>query len=270
MIREVITYLSTPCLPYAKKMGYLYETIAMRERYRRNKASWQPHLENTRRFILSAAENSAKNNRITILGSGLLLDVPLKELSGLFKEIILADIIHLPETRKTAKKFKNVRPIEFDASGISERIFMNISEGAMELPESEPHLPENEADLVVSLNLLSQLPVVPHAYALKKIAHLDKNGATEDEIIDWCRRIIESHVSWLKSLPCPICLISDHEFLLKDKNGIIREKGSTLYGVSLPEPDESWTWSIAPIGEERKGLSKELHVGAWIITKSST
>lgn len=267
MIREIITYISTPCLPYAKKMGYLYEAIAMRERYRRNKASWQPHLENTRRFILSVAENTAKKDRITILGSGLLLDVPLKELSRLFKEVVLADIIHLPETRKTAKKFKNVRLLEHDASGISERIFMNIREGVMKLPEPMPRLPENEADLVVSLNLLSQLPVVPHVHALKKMTD-SEDGVSDDDIRGWCRRLIESHVSWLRSLPCQTCLISDHSFSRKDRNGIIKEKGSTLYGFNLPEPDESWTWNIAPMGEEGNGLSKELHVGAWVMKKS--
>lgn len=267
MIREIITYISAPCLPYAKKMGYLYEAIAMRERHRRNKASWQPHLENTKRFILSSAEKTTKKDKILVLGSGLLLDLPLKDLSELFKEIILADIIHLPETRKTAKKFKNVRLVEHDASGLSERLFMNIREDVMKLPEPEPHLPENEADLVVSLNLLSQLPVVPHVHALKKMAD-SEGGVSDDDIRGWCRMIIASHLSWLRSLPCQTSLISDHSFSRKDRNGIIKEKGSTLYGFNLPEPDESWTWNIAPIGEERKGLSKELHVGAWVMKKS--
>lgn len=258
MIREIITFMSTPCQHHVRHMGYLYETIAMRERYRRNRSSWQHHIEKSRESLISAAEKARKRNRIIILGSGILLDVPMTELAGMFKEVILADIVHLPEIRKRVKRFPNARLMEHDASGISERLYHNIKQDLNDLPNPLPGLPVHEADLVVSLNMLSQLPVVPHLFVMKNMPAIQEEDSNE-----WCRLIIESHVAWLKSLPCATCLISDHAFSRRDRNGEIRETGSTLYGFQLPEPEKSWTWNLAPQGEESGGMSKELHVGSW-------
>lgn len=258
MIRELITYVSARCRPHVRYMGYLYETIAMRERYGRRQPEWQPHIENTKAFLLSVAERTARKDKIIILGSGLLADVPLVELTGLFRDVVLADIVHLPEIKKRIRRFPNARLVEHDASGISERLFHNAKNGRNELPHPLPGLPEKGADLVVSLNMLSQLPLVPHIHVLKNMP-----GLNENDLERWCRLLIETHVSWLGSLECSTCLITDTAYLRKDRKGEILEQGSTLYGFALPEPDKSWVWNLAPLGEEAGGTSKELFVGAW-------
>jgi hypothetical protein len=110
----------------------------------------------------------------------------------------------------------------------------------------------------VSLNILSQLWVMPRAYALGKMRGLD-----EERLDDWCGRVVESHYAFLRSLPCPVCLVADREFVKRDRDVRIVSRATTLFGLELPRPDESWTWNIAPLGEDRRGLSKELLVGAW-------
>lgn len=195
------------------------------------------------------------------MGAGLLLDVPLAELSTLFSEVILLDVVILPEVRRIAKQYGNVQLLQCDVTNVAQNLYENILHGRSELPEPAPLVPEIDANtgLVVSLNILSQLWVIPRAYALKKL-----RGFDEEQINDWCNRITVSHYAWLISLPCDRCIIADHEFIKRDREGRIVSRSSTLYGLAMPEPHFSWTWNIAPLGEERQYLTKELNVGAWL------
>jgi len=260
MFSELLTYLTTPCPPYVRHMDYLTEILAMKKRHQRNQASWEPHLANARRTVLSAAEKCRNRTKVIILGAGLLLDVPLAELSTLFQEVILLDVVLLPEVRRMAKQYGNVRLLQYDVTNVAHNLYENILHGRSELPEPEPLVPEicEDAGLVVSLNILSQLWVIPRAYALRKL-----RGFDEERINDWCGRITAAHYAWLNSLPCDRCIIADHEFIKRDGEGRILSRNSTLYGLAMTEPDFSWTWNIAPIGEDRRYFSKELNVGAW-------
>lgn len=242
-------------------MDYLAEILAMKKRYQRNRVSWQPHLEKTRWAILSAAEHCQNRGSVVVLGAGLLLDAPLPELSEMFREVILIDVVVLPEIRKSAARYGNVRVVQHDVTNVAQKLCGTILHGSSELPEPEPLVPEIDAHtgLVVSLNILSQLWVIPRAYALRKLRGLED----DDQIDEWCGRITASHYAWLLSLSCDHCLIADYEYTKREREGSIVSRGSTLYGLALPLPDTSWTWNIAPLGEDRRYLSKELQVGAW-------
>lgn len=260
MLYALYTYLTSPCPQYARHMAYFDEALAMRSRYRRNRQAWQPHLEHTRRFVLSVAEECHNRERAVVLGAGLLLDVPLDELSSMFEEVVLVDIVFLPEVRSSIKRYCNVKLIQHDVTYMAKQLHENILRGLRELPEPVPMSPEiyEKAGLVVSLNILSQLWVVPRTYALKKLS-----GLNEEYLDGWCRRIVEAHYAFLRSLPCDVCLVADHEFVKRDKKGDIISQGSTVSRLALPDPDASWTWNIIPMGENRQYLSKELSVGAW-------
>ncbi|MBS1242576.1 MAG: hypothetical protein H6R44_331 [Nitrospirae bacterium] len=262
MLLDLFTYLTTPCSSFIRRMGYLNEAIEMRGRSRHNMVAWQPHLDNTRRFILSAAEKCRNRNKAVILGSGLLLDVPLAELSSLFQEVVLMDVVCLPEARKQIGQYNNVRFIECDVTGVAEDLFRKGQRGLPGLPESEPFLPAvvRDAGLVVSLNILSQLWVVPRAYASQRMRGLDEYAVDE-----WCGRIVAAHYALLRSLSCDVCLVADHEFVKRDSEGMVVSRGSTVYGLELPRPDASWTWNIAPIYKGSRSFSKDLAVGAWHI-----
>lgn len=260
MFFDLFIHLTTSCSPCVRRMGYLDETIDMRSRYRRNRAAWQPHLDNTRRFVLAVAEKVRNRNKVVILGSGLLLDVPLAELAGMFREVVLMDTVCLPEVRRQIKGYRNVSFIEHDVTHVAERLFMNRQQGIQELPEAgyAPSDIEKNAGLVISLNILSQLWVVPRTFASKQ-----RPGLPHDQVEDWCRQIVDAHYASLASLSCDVCLVADHEFVKRDKEGSVISRASTIYNLVLPEPDASWTWNIAPAGEDSRSTSKELNVGAW-------
>jgi len=270
MLSELFLYLTTSCPGKVRRMGYLYEAIALRARYGRNALSWQPHLENARRSVLTAAQRCRNCERAVILGAGLLLDVPLQELSGLFREVVLVDIVFLPEVRRKVKRYNNVRLVEHDVAGIAERLYQAVREkkarawqkegGKVCLPESVPGLPvgAGTAGLVVSLNILSQLAFVPKKYAANHLHDLD------NELLNtWCRSMVELHYEWLKTLAGDVCLVSDFRYINKDRKGMIMEQGSTIEGIDLPVPDAVWAWDIAPLGELSRSYSRELVVGAW-------
>lgn len=260
MLFDLITSLTTPCSPAIRHLGYLTEAIDMRGRSRRNAAAWQLHLDNTRRFVLSSAEKCRDRSSLIILGSGLLLDVPLAELASLFREVILMDVVCLPEIRNRIKAYNNVSFIECDVTGTAGQLYRNSLTGITEMPESDPLLPGigRDCSLVVSLNILSQLWVVPRVYAGRRF-----RGLNEYQVDEWCGRVVAAHYAFLRSLPCDVCLVADHEFVTRNRDGGVISKGSTVYDLELPVPDKEWRWNIVPPGTDPASVSKELIVGAW-------
>jgi hypothetical protein len=115
-----------------------------------------------------------------------------------------------------------------------------------------------DCGLVVSLNILSQLWVVPRAYASQRL-----RGQNEYQVDEWCGRVVAAHYSFLRSLTCDVCLVADHEFVKRDSSGRVISRGSTVYGLELPAPESSWTWNIVPPSKASGSVSKELIVGAW-------
>ena len=82
MIIEWIRSLLTPCPKWARKMGYLAESIAIQARAKRCSAAWAPHQEQSRQMILQAANQCEQKRTVVIAGSGACLDVPLLELTA--------------------------------------------------------------------------------------------------------------------------------------------------------------------------------------------
>jgi hypothetical protein len=259
MLVEYFTHFLTPCPAHVRGMNYLYEIIAMRSRARRNRAAWQPHLDRTKEYVLSCAAKSEKRGKVVVLGAGLLLDVPLAELSRMFRKVVLIDIVILPEVKKRAQQFANVSILQHDVTNVAQALYESVRQGNVDLPMSVPMVPsvDTETDLVVSLNILSQLWVMPRAYALERLKGID-----EERLDDWCGEIVDAHLTYLRSLQCRVCIVADHEFIKRDKDGKMVSRGTTLFGRQVEEYETAWTWNIVPLGEERTFLSKELVVRA--------
>ncbi len=248
-----------PYPQFVRHLGYLDEAKAMRKRYQRNRIAWEPHLDRTRSFVLSSAAKCRDRTKIIVLGSGILIDLPLQELSAMFEKVLLLDIVHLPTVRRQVKAYRNVRLITHDVTNTSEKLHGNVLRGIRELPNAAPQIPafDHGTGLVVSLNILSQLWVIPREFALSRMRELDAEAVAE-----WCRQLVESHYIFLRSLSCPVCLVADYAYLQHDRSGNIASRGSTIFGLVLPEPIDSWTWDIVP-GGDKQFLSKKLNVGAW-------
>ncbi len=162
MLGEWFRHLTTPCSSRLKHMGYLKELISIDARHKRCRDAWAAHLEHCKNVILEAAKDIPQR-RVTVLGSGLLLDIPLKSLAEMFDDVVLVDIVHMPATQKHAHEMANVRLINADLSTVADATWDQVRDnrtGPLPAPSAETELCA-DSDLVISTNLLTQLPLAP-------------------------------------------------------------------------------------------------------------
>ncbi len=257
MLAEWFQYLTTPCPSFLRALGYPQQIIATQARYRRCKKAWRPHLEHTKSVILESALGSAGTKRAVILGSGSLLDIPLAGLSHRFDQVELVDILHLPWVKRHALRYPNVRFHTLDVTGVCRPVFDQVAQAKRNgngisdpvkprLPQAYPiplsqSLGLGQVDFLASVNLLSQLPLIP-------VAFLEKRGELQcsDEGVSFSRALITNHLLWIKAGAERTCLITDLERRVCSLSGEEMMREDALHGVALPEPDREWIWDIAP------------------------
>lgn len=258
MLSELVSYATTRCVPAARRFGYLRQAIALAARERRCGRAWKHHLARSRSTIERAIDGCRRWRKVAVLGSGPLFDVPLESLAEAFDEVLLVDIVHLRRTRRIASRFDNVTLVEMDLTGVL------TSLGRAE-PQTEllavPNalrrlLADPRLDLVVSLNVLSQLPLLPVAHA---VDHLDYSDA---RAISLGRRIVQAHLRALAGTDANVCLVTDVLAEHHRRDGALSSLEDLLYGTELPEGGDAWSWDLAPPGEVGRGLIRHL-VRAW-------
>lgn len=240
MLLEALKYLTTPCAPHFKSMGYLHELIAMAGRYHRCRSAWQPHLEQTKSVIKDAIRHTAGSNKAIVLGAGILSDIPLHALSTHFNTVELVDICFLKATKKKAQQYSNVEFREADITGLAANLYANAEIPA---PYVQDHPDLIDADLLISANILSQLSVIPLLYLQKK-----NPGLEQAELTAFERQIIEEHIELVNRCTGTTCLITEveREFLDEDR---VLETEDLLSGVELGIEGHTWFWDLAPKGE---------------------
>ncbi len=250
MIFEAIQHILTPASPEAKAMGYVREAIAIEARYYRCRSFWASHLDKCRHHIIAAASELTKNSTIMVIGSGGLHDVPVTELLAHGHKLLLVDIVHLPRIRKDYGNHSNIRIIEQDVTGLAKPLY-----------DKKPAIPENrnslpEADLVISLNILSQLPINIHSFARKHKISLPDNFAAV---------IMDTHLNMLEELAPDCLVISDLERQYEMDKRTIKTEDALPDSICrrLCAPDDKWDWHIAPKGEADKNISVTHHVACW-------
>lgn len=243
MITELYEYLTNPASQSAKKLGQLKETIAMDARHQRSKKQWESHLIQSKNFITKAASAVSKNKDAIILGSGLLLDIPINFLCAHFNHVYLVDVVHLKKVKKTIQKFNNVSLIEHDVTGLAETLLQSTTvKMAFKQDATIPNYTKNTG-FVVSANMLSQIHLAPTDYAKKELT------LNEGEVDKLAHAIMQSHIDMLKKTPCKVCLISDYKRFYHDNNKQPQYEEDALINIKLPAPDKQWHWEIAPLGE---------------------
>ena len=236
-------------------MGFLTSSIQVAARHARCSAQWKPHLLRTKAAILEAAA-LAQNRRIAVIfGAGLLHDIPLRELSSMFEEVILVDVVHTLRTRWVARSFSNVRLCALDVTGVATQLSKIAHFRGEPLPKSEPtaFLDEKRLDLSVSVNLLSQLAWVPGRFL--------KGILSEDEVAQTQKQLLEAHLHYLRRLPGHTAMITDVRWRSQTRHGAVAGAESAtpqgwdvLQGVSLPQAASAWDWNIAPAPERSAHL----------------
>ncbi|MGV7032241.1 hypothetical protein [Methylobacterium symbioticum] len=224
MLLDLALYLVTPAPWRHRRLGYVRESILLTSRARRCRRAWAPHCAAARAAMLAAATDLPRRETVVVLGSGGLADVPLAELSALFRSVVLADAVHPLGARLAARRHGNVRLVTVDLVAEAGAV------GAL----------CGSADLTISANLLSQLPIVP----------LDRYEARHQPVPEGLgRHIVAAHLAALDGLPGRVCLITDVAQREEDRLGRITDSLDLLHGVTLPAPPRAWDWEIAPFGE---------------------
>ena len=248
MLVELYRYLTTPCPRPVRDMGYLKETIGLAARQGRCRDAWQPHLDASRDLIAEAARLCLKRRRAVVLGSGGLFDVPLDILSELFDDVLLVDILHLPVVREAVARYDNVRMLEHDIAGVIDPLYRQVQESTP-LPLPTADLPLDGVDLVISANVVSQLPVIPVAYATQAGRH----SAAGLSVL--AKALIEAHLAALANFGGTVCLISEVEHQILAGHEIIARE-DPLHGVVVPAQlglsRRVWDWDFAPHPERHK------------------
>ena len=221
---------------------------------------WQPHLEQTRAAILQGAQRAPRRRKALLFGAGLLHDIPLRELSALFDEVLLADIVHTWPCRLAAARFGNVRLVEMDVTGVVGDLARARTSSRRILPASLPQrfLADEDLDFTASVNLLSQLSWAP--------GHFLSSVRSEAELQGLKAQLISAHLAYLEKLPGHTTLVTDTTWRARPvevqrkageySSGASLSEADTeiqswdvLGGVALPEPDLAWDWEIAPAPE---------------------
>lgn len=258
MIRELFESWTTPATPEARKLGYLYESIAYRARFRRCEKSWKGHLENCHRAILSACESLARTETLLIMGSGPLYEIPMEELKERFSRVILVDLVQPLEVRRRWGQRADVLLMEQDLLGLCGALTRWKAGQALPIP-NPPDLSFLSPDFILSANCLSQLPLVPR----ERLSRIARGALGDDVLNEFCNGISRSHLEHVRSFGKPNLVISDYETRLLDRRGLVTQRSSPFFETEWMTKVRDWNWSIAPRGEIDISNSLEMSVGAF-------
>ena len=253
MLLDLLHWLVQPATLAARRLGHAGESVRLASRSRRCRGAWAPHLAAARDAVRAAMADLPRRDTAVVLGAGLLDDVPIDDLAAAFRRVVLVDAVHPWRGRWRARRHPNVVRLTFDLSGMQD---LMLGRGETVGPVLPPVC--READLVISANLLSQLPILPVA----RLEATGRLGPFTDP--DACgRRIVVAHLAALAGLPARICLVADRDETEEDRDGRVIERLDLLYGVDPGSAPRNWDWILAPFGEEARDRRLVHRVSAW-------
>ena len=262
MLKEIFQYISTPCQPYVKKLGFLTETIGMEARYQRCQTEWDSHYKQCQLAIVQAASKVANKNTIVVMGAGSLREIPLEQLSQDFIHVVLVDLVFLNRVKKIASFYQNVSLVEADVSNSLEELLTQsdckklIKYLVSNPPVLSDILPNiQEVNCIISLNLITQIPLIPVSRFIHKF---NSDIVLVDEL---ARLLIQQHLALLKSAADKKCLISDREICEYDAKKVLLDVIDPTWGIEFPQSELSWQWQSVPLYESSQKIKKIHTVG---------
>jgi hypothetical protein len=246
------------------RMGYYNYHNALINRHIDQEGGWDSHLEHCRRFILKSIDYF-KPEKVTVLGSGWLLDLPLSELVENSIQINLVDIVHPPEVIEQIGGLGNVVLIEDDVTGglikkvceeTERHSFFNPLKSLENISVPE-YSPDYDPGLVISLNLLTQLE-----YLL--VNYLKKRSGIREEVFSTFRyEIQKKHIDFLKKHDS--VLISDITEIITTKSGAVTTIPTLMTELPPAQFREEWSWNFDKEGSDYFNSRSLLNVVALTI-----
>lgn len=245
-------------------MGYYNYQNGLIYRHLNQEGGWDEHNKRCRSFILKALE-IYKPEKVSILGSGWLLELPLAEMLEKTKKVCLIDIVHPPQVVSQAGNLDNVELIELDVTGgLIEEVweksgkysFLNRlrSLAGINIPEFTP---ETDPGMVVSLNILTQLEALLVDFLRKR------SKISEEEFVHFRTEIQKKHIDFLKKYES--VLISDISEVITDKSGSIKTVPTLITDIPPGRLTEEWTWNFDLTGSDYYNRRSVMKVVAIIL-----
>ncbi len=254
MIAEFLMSLLTPAPKWAKGMQYLNEAIAIEARAKRCRDTWAPHQQHTKDVIVDAIKTCDRHRTVLVVGSGACLDLPLADLADVFERILLVDVVHPLKAKR--HRWNHVIHVTLDITGQMEALYDDPEQlPGMSTPDFYHDV--TDIDCVLSVNLASQLPVIP----LKYLTHIETHD--EHDLNRFAQDLLVAHFTWLSGFTCTTALICDKAWERLDVNGNIIETDDPLYGLISQQPTSEWYWDMAPRHETGTEISHRNRVGYW-------
>ena len=231
------------------RMGYYNYQNGLIYRFINQENGWESHLENCRQLILKALD-IYNPEKVTVLGSGWLLDLPFAEMVERTKKICLIDIVHPPDVIRQVEAFDNVELIEQDITGgLIEEIWNKTGKNTF---FNKIHSLENitvtgfnqdvDPGMVISLNILTQLESL-------LINFLNKRSKIKEEEINIFRTEIQKHhIDFL--LKHRSVLISDYAEVITSRTGSVKTITTLLADLPPFQFREDWTWNFDHTGAD--------------------
>ena len=209
---------------------HLPQAVRYWARGQRQTRAWAPHLANARGLIDTTIDDIPIRRTVVVLGSGPLFEVPLESLARTFERVLLVDRAHLSAIRPRLARYGNIALIWRDlaAEDTIDLAFLAEVDGL---------------DWVISSNLLGEMAAA--------------------EPLGQSRMTIERHLSALAALPCPATLITDVDYRLFNRHGVVLDSADLMRGHPLPRSGLRWKWEAAPFGEEHRHTRRVHTISAW-------
>jgi hypothetical protein len=193
---------------------------------------------------------------VLVLGGGLVHDVPVAELCAVFEEVVLVDLVHPLSSRIQTWRWRNLRRLEWDVTGVMDRLPDPVD-------GCEPDLScgMREVDLVVSVNLLSQICWAP--------ARILEGVWEAAQVERFLAGMVRAHLDALNRVPCAAALITDYAWSRYDVRTQKTTQWGVLQGVELPGNGLRWDWAIAPAPERERSADFTAQVAGYVDWKQS-
>jgi hypothetical protein len=246
------------------RMGYYNYQKGLIIHHVNQEGGWGNHLERCRGLIIRALD-MYKPEKVTVLGSGWLLDLPLAELMERTGKVFLIDIIHPPDVASQVNRYKNVELIEQDITGgLIEEVWQKTRQNSFFRKVSslknisvEEYKPGDDPGMVISLNILTQLESLL-IDLLKK-----RSKIAEEELSLFKSTIQKKHIDFLRKHKS--VLITDYAEVITNKSGSTKTTATLL--TDLPESlfYEEWTWNFDQTGADLYNSRSQFMIKGLII-----